>query len=152
MAEFLQGVVAHVVMACFGGAAGYVVHKNLLWLTKLFDPVARRQAGLINGTWTATEKFSDDGTQARYKLEFTCRGAQVTGTQTYASGRADKNQTFDLHGSFENLVLNLTWTKKDSIETGTATLRYVSDKKLEGHGLYVLDQKVYTSIFTATKD
>lgn len=79
MNEFFGGVTAHVVIACIGGAIGYIVKKNLLWLGKLLDPVARKQAELIRGSWTATEKFSDDGSQAQYRLEIACRGAQVTG-------------------------------------------------------------------------
>lgn len=61
-------------------------------------------------------------------------------SQSYLSGRVDRHETFDLTGSFENLTLNFTWTKKGSIESGTATLKYVGDKQLEGHGLYVINQ------------
>ena len=95
----------------------------------MLDPVAKKQAKLIDGTWTAIEMFSGDNTQAQYKLELICRGAQVTGTQSYMSGRADKNQTFDLTGSFDNLTLTFTWHKKDSLETGTATLKLVNGRQ-----------------------
>ena len=152
MNEFFGGVVAHILVALVGGTVGFIIHRNLLWLLKLMDPVAKRQAKLIQGSWTAIERFSDDKSKAQYKLTLVCRGALVTGTQTYVSGRADKQETFDLHGSFENLTLNFSWSKKGSIESGTATLQYVGDKRLAGHGLYVVNQKVFTSVFTATKD
>lgn len=151
MNEFFAGVVAHILVAGAGGVIGYVVKKNWLWIGKLFDSVAREQAKYIRGEWTATEKFSDDNSQAKYKLALACRGAQVSGTQSYTSGRADKHAVFDLTGSFMNSNLNLTWTKKGSIETGAMTLRLTEDKRLEGHGLYIVKQKVYTSTFTATK-
>ena len=152
MNEFFGGVLARVLAVLAGGVAGFGIHRNLLWLLKLMDPVAKRQARLIQGSWTAIERFSDDKSQAQYKLTLVCRGAQVTGTQSYISGRADKKETFDLNGSFENLTLNFAWTKKGSIETGTATLRYVDDKRLVGHELCVVNQKVFTSVVAATRD
>lgn len=152
MNEFFGGVAAHVGIALAGGGIGYVVRENLLWLTRLFDPVARKQAAYIRGSWTATEKFADDGSQAQYKLLLDCRGAQVSGTQNHRGGRVDRNATYDLRGTFENLILNVTWTRQGSIESGAATLRYTDDNRLVGHGLYVLNQKVYTSVLTASKD
>ncbi len=152
MDDFLGGVFAHIVIALVGGWAGFLVKANLLWFTKLLDPIAKKQAKLLHGSWTANEAFSDDKSHATYKLELVCRGAQVTGTQSYMSGRPDKNATFDLTGSFENSVVTFTWTKTNSLETGAGTLKLVADGKLEGHGLYVANQKVYTSVFTATKD
>jgi hypothetical protein len=152
MNEFFGGVVVHIVVLIVGGGVGYLIKGNLLWLGKFMDPIAKQQAKLIRGKWTATETFSDDGSHAQYKLAIECRGAQVTGTQTFMSGRVDKNKTFDLTGSFENLVLNFTWAEDGTIETGTVTLRYVNENQLEGHGLYVFNQQVFTSTLKATKD
>jgi hypothetical protein len=151
MNEFFGGVVGHIVVTLVGGGVGYFFRENLLWFGKLMDPTAKQQAQLIHGNWTAKETFSDDRSNAQYNLELRCRRAQVTGTQKFTSGRVDKNKTFDLTGSFENMVLNFTWTEANSIETGSVTLKYVSNKRLEGHGLYVINQKVYTSVFTADK-
>ena len=151
MNEFFGGVVGHIVVTLVGGGVGYFFRENLLWLGKLMDPIAKNEAKLIHGNWTAKETFSDDGKSAQYNLELNCRRAQVTGTQTFKSGRADKNKTFNLTGSFEKMVLNFTWTEANSIETGAVTLKYVGNNRLEGHGLYVINQKVYTSVFTADK-
>jgi hypothetical protein len=84
-------------------------------------------------------------------MQLECRGARVTGTQTYMAGNADKNESFDLFGSFEDLILNLTWHKNGSIQVGTATLKY-DDRQLDGHGLSAVKGKAYASRLTATKD
>lgn len=152
MNEFIGGVVAHIVTGLVGGVIGYIFRENILWLGKFMDPIAKSEARLISGEWTAKETFTDDNSCAQYKLALKCRRVQVTGTQSFMSGRVDKNRKFDLTGSFKNMVLNLTWAAKGSVETGAMTLRYVNDKQLEGHGLYVFNQTVYTSVIIATKD
>jgi hypothetical protein len=68
-----------------------------------------------------------------------------------ASGLCKRPNPRHLFGSFENLILNLTWHKNGPIQVDTATLKY-NDRQLDGHGRYVVKGKAHASRLTATKD
>ena len=154
MSDLLVGVLSSLIATPIGFAIGYFVKAKLLWLKYFFDSTAEEQAKLISGKWNAKETFTDgSGSTSNFILELECQGALVSGTQTCTSAKEPERigEVFFLSGSFENHVLNTTWKKPVSLESGTVSLYLVKDKILEGHGLYVLDRKVYTSTFTAKK-
>lgn len=150
MNEFLIGIASGVT------ATGIVffIKKNMFLIQNWRNEELIRVARLIEGKWQATETFSDDNSNSEFTMNLKCSLDQaVTGTQVCTSG-FDKNQEFELTGSFRDTVLTFMWRKKGerALESGATTVKLVREGVLEGHGLYInpADGKVYTSTFTAS--
>jgi hypothetical protein len=127
------------------------VRWQLPFIRSLFDEESRRQSKQISGTWNAKEVFAD-GSEDNFIMDIHCRWGRVTGKHTCHSGY-DEGKTYDIEGTYKDQILTFGWKPSNSVglESGTVTARLVTDRRLEGHGLYVepADGKIYTSIFKA---
>lgn len=122
-------------------------------IVSIFQQDIRRVARLLEQEWTATETFSDDNTTDEYSMKLRCRGREVSGTMFCTNG-PDKNREYQLKGSFDSLILTLTWVPKDAValESGTITAKLVKDgKALEGSGIFYspITERIHTSVFAA---
>jgi hypothetical protein len=150
MGQFIFDVVVGLVVA----AISIVAKWQWPLIKSLFDEESRRQARQVSGTWNAVEYFLGSSAKDTFKMEIICRGGRVTGTHTCLSG-PDIDKKFNIEGTYKDQILSFVWKPTDdsALESGTVTARFVQDKRLEGHGLYIEpeDGKVYTSKFDATR-
>ncbi len=109
----------------------------------------------FEGRWNAKETYNDSepNVVAEYIIEFQRQGHKVTGTSTCVNG-PDKGKVYLLSGSFNNLILTLTWVPKDkrSLERGTLAMKLMENgKKMSGHGVFYspITETVHTSSLEA---
>ena len=149
--EITRGVVVGLIVT---GLAAWI-GLNLSWLRSWMDQEWKGQFAKIAGDWAAEEIFAY-GTQPKntYSIHVERSGYKILGVMKCLTGvPADVGKDFDIEGSFKDLILRLTWTKRGAgtLESGTLTLKYKEGGKLVGHGLYFEpdDEQIHTSTFEA---
>ena len=135
--EITRGVVVGLIVT---GLASWIV-LNLSWLQSWMDQEWKGQFAKIAGDWVGEEEFAYGTPHDKNTYSFHIRrsGYRVLGVMKCLGGvSADVGKDFDIEGSFKDLILRLTWTKRDvgTLESGTLTLKYKEGGKLLGHGLY----------------
>lgn len=100
-----------------------VVVFNQIWL-KIIQPWYEDRVfkdARIEGQWKAKVTFDTEETEELWEIRR--QGHSISGTITAVKG-ADQGRTYDVEGTFSNLILTVSYRSTDpgSVERGTVTM------------------------------
>jgi len=156
MDKFLADMANGIVGGLIATFLTLVIHR--IWLTIIRPWYEERvyHDARFEGTWDATEVFSDTTPQqtGKFTIELRRQGHTVSATSTCIDG-PDKGTVYKMEGTFNNLILTLTWTPMDkrSLERGTLAMKLTENgRRFVGHGAFYspATERVHTSSFEAT--
>jgi hypothetical protein len=156
MDKFASDLVNGIVGGLIATFLTLVIHR--IWLNIIRPWYEERvyHDAHFEGVWTATETFSDTTPVEAdtFTMELKRQGHHVTGTLRCIDG-PDKDDVYLIEGTFNNLILTLTWVpeNKRALDRGTLAIKLVENgKKFVGCGAFYSNEteKVHTSVFQAT--
>jgi hypothetical protein len=151
--ELFVGVVAGL------GTALIVFLSKFVWTEKLrpsLESIVYKDAK-ITGRWKAKGKFDfmEEVVEEEFVWKLDQKAHRVQGTIECTSG-PDEHRTYDINGSFRNLVLTAAYSAQDTaaLDRGTVSLMLVNNgKTLQGFCSYYsyLDHKVRSCEYTCER-